>query len=134
MSVLVLVLPCVQAPAGSPPDIWVQLLERCAAEQAAQPAVFGSVVRELQQQREQAAQQAAQLQEQQEQAAQLATQLQQQVTQQAVQLQQQEQELEATRAVAAAAAAEAAGLQGRVQALEGQLQEVLAALRRQTQG
>jgi uncharacterized protein involved in exopolysaccharide biosynthesis len=43
----------VQAPAGSPPDVWVQLLERCAADQAAQPAVISSVVQQLHQQREQ---------------------------------------------------------------------------------
>jgi hypothetical protein len=71
----------------------VQLLEKCAADQAAQPAVISSVVRQLQEQREHMAQQAAQL-------------------------RQQEQQL--------AAAAE---LGGRVHALEGQLQEVLAALK-----
>lgn len=75
-----------------------------------------------------------QLQQQRVQVARLATQLQEQVLQQATQLQQQELELDATRAVAAAAAAEAAGLHERVQALEGQLQQVLAALRRQVHG
>jgi hypothetical protein len=40
----------VQAPAGSPPDVWVQLLEKYAADPEAQPAVISSVAQQLQQQ------------------------------------------------------------------------------------
>jgi uncharacterized protein involved in exopolysaccharide biosynthesis len=92
--------PCllVQAPAGAPPDVWVQLLEKCAADQAAQPAVIISVVQQLQEQREQ------------------VTQLQQQHTEDL-----------------AAARAEAAELRGQMQALAGQLQQVMTALRQQQQ-
>jgi chromosome segregation ATPase len=82
------------------------------------------MLQQLQQQREQGTQQEAQLQRQQEQARQQAVQLQKQQDDIARLRQQHTQEL-------AASKAEAAELRGRVQALEGQLQEVLAALRQQ---
>lgn len=92
--------------------VWLQLLEQCATDPQAQPAVVSCVARQLQQQQEQGAQQAAQLQ------------------QQEVRLQVQELQLAAARA---AAAAEAAVLHGQVQTLQAQLQEVLAALKQQRQ-
>jgi hypothetical protein len=96
-----------QAPAGTPPDVWVQLLERCAADQQCQPALISSVVLQLQQQQQDTKEQvAAARAEAAAEAAELRGQLQ-------------------------TAGAEAAELRGRVQALEGQLQEMLAAMRQQ---
>jgi hypothetical protein len=92
---------CLQAPAGVPPDVWLQLLEQCAANREAQPAVISCMLRQLQQQRQQAAAVRAE-------AAAEAAELRRQVQASEGRAQQQEQ---------------------RLQDVEGQLREVLAALR-----
>ena len=41
--------------AGSPPDVWLQLLERCAAEPGCQPMVLRNLAHQLAEQRQQIA-------------------------------------------------------------------------------
>lgn len=45
--------------AGSPPDVWLKLLEQCAAEPSCQPTVLCSLARQLAEQQATAAQQLA---------------------------------------------------------------------------
>jgi hypothetical protein len=100
---------CLQAPAGAPPDTWVQLLEQCTADPEAQPAVTSYMLRQLQQQQQQMAagraDAAAAV------RAEAATRCRQQDEMQAV------------------ARAEVAELRGQVQVLQGQLQQLLTALK-----
>lgn len=87
-----------QAPDDSPPDVWMQLLELCATDPAAQPAVTSCMLQQLQHQQAHCERQAAQLEAVSLEAAELHGQLQ--------------------------------ASDSRVQVLERQMQEVLAALRR----
>lgn len=105
--------PCLldQVPAGTPPDVWMQLLEQCAEDKAAQPAVMQFMLRQLKRQQQQVATAttAAAAAEAQATVATAAS--------------------TAAAAEAGAATAEAAELRERVQALEGQLQQVLSSLK-----
>jgi uncharacterized protein YgfB (UPF0149 family) len=101
----------VQAPAGSRSDVWLQLLEECAKDQPAQPAVISCMLRQLQQ----AVEQAVRLEQQLAAAEGRVQQQEQQLAEQTVRLEQQGRQL--------------AAAQGRLQALEGQLRELLAGQR-----
>ena len=100
-----------QAACTSPPDVWLQLLERCAAEPGCQPTAIRSLAQRL------ADQHALSEQQLDSQRAVIAHQ-QQQIACLEGQQQQQEQQLLAQQQVAAAQGS-------RIAALEGQLQELL---------
>lgn len=117
---------CAQAPPGSSPDVWVQLLAECTRDSEAQPAVKGP------QQQQQQQHHNLELAGARAESAGLRVWVEALEGQVAAAS---EAAAAAAVAEAAAAAAEAASesaeLRGRLQALEEQLQEVLAALQRQ---
>jgi hypothetical protein len=96
---------------GHVPDVWLQLLERCAADPNCQPTALRSLAHQLSDQKAQSEQQAAEL------RAVVAHQ-QQQIACLEGQQKQQEQQLLAQQQVAAAQGS-------RIAALEGQLQQLL---------
>jgi Skp family chaperone for outer membrane proteins len=98
--------------AGSPPDVWQQLLRDCAEELACAPAVTGSILQQLTQLRREHQQELAAARAEAAAAAAKAA-----------------AEAAAAAAKAAAATAEAAELRGQLQALQGQMQEVRTALK-----
>jgi hypothetical protein len=92
---------------GSIPDVWLQLLERCAADPECQPTTLRSLAQQLSKQRTQSEQQLAEL------RAVVAHQ-----QQQIAHLQQQQmQQLSACQQVAAAQDARFAALEGQLQQL-----------------
>jgi len=111
--------------------VWRQLLEHCGHFSECQPTIFSSMGQQMVEQQQYRTQQKQQLAAQQQQIAELkeqlaATRAQADVSQAAAA--QAAAEAAASRAAAASAAAEAGGLRGRLQALEGQVQQLLQAM------